>query len=105
MPILPLEYVIRPPECEYEQIKQKLLNRIDSLEEDNAELKVKIHKEILRGDQWRDEKLELQKESDETISNLKEEIQRLQKALEHHVGDEDLVFALSEKLGSVGRRL
>lgn len=101
----PFPNALRPPECEYQQIKQRLLKKIEWLEEENAALKRENQANIQRGDQWRDEKLALQKESDLVISNLTEENQRLQKSLELHVGDEDLVFALSDKLASVGRRL
>lgn len=101
----PFLNVLRTPECEYEQIKQRLLKKIDWLEEENAALKKENQANIQRGDQWRDEKLALQKESDLVISDLTEENQRLQKSLELHAGDEDLVFALSDKLASVGRRL
>ncbi|WP_404466564.1 hypothetical protein [Planococcus rifietoensis] len=101
----PLENVLRPAECEYQQIKPRLLKKIEWLEEENAELKKENQANIQRGDQWRDEKLAQQKESDEIISHLREEVQRLTNALELHVEDEKLLFGLSGKLSQVGGRL
>lgn len=101
----PRENVHRPFETEYEQAKQDLLKRIESIEEENDQLKKDIHKEMLRGDQWRDEKLALQRDSDLVIGELKKEIRRLNAALEVHAEDEALLFGLSRKLSSVGSRL
>ena len=101
----PFENVLRPAECEYEQIKQKLLKKIEWLEEENAELKKENQANIQRGDQWRDEKLALQRDSDHIISELKKEIQRLNAALEFHIDDEKLLLGMSRKLGSMGGRL
>ncbi|MFP3356870.1 hypothetical protein R0K17_05855 [Planococcus sp. SIMBA_143] len=100
-----LENVLRPAECEYEQIKQKLLKKIEWLEEENAALKKDNQTNVQRGDQWRDEKLALQRESDFVISELNKEIQRLNKALEVHAEDEALLFGISRKLSEVGNRL
>lgn len=102
---LPTEKENRPLENEYEEIKQRLLNKIEWLEKENAELKVENQKNLARGDQWRDEKIAQQKESDEIISHLREEVQRLTHALELHVEDEKLLFGLSGKLSQVGGRL
>lgn len=101
----PFENTLRPVECEYQQIKQKLLKKIEWLEEENTELKKENQANIQRGDQWRDEKLAQQKESDEIISHLREEVQRLTHALELHVEDEALLFGMSRKLSQVGGRL
>lgn len=101
----PLENVLRPAECDYEQIKQKLLKKIERLEEENLELKKENQANILRGDQWRDEKLALQIDSDYITSELKKEIQQLNAALEVHAEDETLLFGISRKLSDVGRRL
>lgn len=101
----PLENTLRPAECEYQQIKQRLLKKIEWLEEDNAALKKENQVNIQRGDQWRDENLAQQKESDEIISHLREEVQRLTHALELHAEDEKLLFGLSGKLSQVGGRL
>ncbi|RLJ90147.1 hypothetical protein [Planococcus citreus] len=101
----PFPNVLRTPECEYEQIKQRLLKKIEWLEEENAALKKENQANIQRGDQWRDEKLAQQKESDEIISHLREEVQRLTNALELHAEDEKLLFGLSGKLSQVGGRL
>lgn len=101
----PFENTLRPVECEYQQIKQRLLKKIEWLEEENAELKKENQANIQRGDQWRDEKLAQQKESDEIISHLREEVQRLTHALELHAEDEALLFGMSRKLSQVGGRL
>lgn len=101
----PLENALRPVECEYQQIKQRLLKKIEWLEEENAELKKENQANIQRGDHWRDEKLAQQKESDEVISHLREEVQRLTNALELHAEDEALLFGMSRKLSQVGGRL
>lgn len=101
----PLENRLGSAECEYQQIKQKLLDKIEWLEEENAELKKENQANIQRGDQWRDEKLAQQKESDEIISHLREEVQLLTNALELHAEDEKLLFGLSGKLSQVGGRL
>ena len=101
----PFENTLRPVECEYQQIKQKLLKKIEWLEEENADLKKENQANIQRGDQWRDEKLELQKDSDHIIGELKKEIQQLNAALETHIEDEKLLLGMSRKLGSMGERL
>lgn len=101
----PFPNVLRTPECEYQQIKQRLLNKIEWLEEENAALKIENQNNLARGDQWRDEKLALQKESDLVINELKKEIRSLNAALEVHAEDEKLLFGLSGKLAQLGRRI
>lgn len=101
----PLENALRPVESEYQQIKQRLLKKIEWLEGESADLKKENQANILRGDQWRDEKLALQRESDYIIGELKKEIQQLNAALEVHVEDEALLFSLSRKLADIGNRL
>lgn len=101
----PFPNVLRTPECEYQQIKQRLLKKIEWLEEENAELRKEKREFIERSDYWRNEKLAVQAELQGENAELRQEIQRLNKALEIHAEDEKLLFGLSGKLSQVGRRL
>lgn len=101
----PFENTLRPVECEYQQIKQRLLKKIEWLEEENAELRKEKREFIERSDYWRNEKLAVQAELQGENDELRQEIQRLNKALEIHAEDEALLFGISRKLGSMGVRL
>lgn len=109
---------------------QELKNSIVQLQEENADLKRDYqlkHQEVFaaleRGDRWRDEKLavlaefeafekeaaeQLQREkygSERMEKAFRQEIERLEAALELHAKDEQLALLLSEKFVSMGQRL
>lgn len=111
---------------EWEKLKaniERLQEENASLKAENAEKQKEIYAAIERGDRWRDEKLEVlrefeafEKEAAERLDRekygsegmekaLRQEIARLEAALELHAKDEQLALLLGEKFVSMGRRL